>query len=384
MKKIKKIVACVMVTAMAMGMMVGCSEKENKSNDGGNKTESASKDTEGDDKVKITLLGAGYGDKSFWDSSKLGVERAGEEFSDKIEVNVVDMSSDEKKWQSAIHEAGESDADVIITGSFQQKENVEEIAGDYPDKKWVVFDTDVDYDTYGLENVYSMGYKANESGFLAGMVAAHMTTTSNEGINSEKVIGFIGAMENNLVIQNFLIGYIEGAKYVDPEIKVAVSYIGSFSDSAKAKEIALAQFNSQGVDTIFSVAGAAGMGAIEAASNAGKYVIGVDSDQSLLYEGREEQDRIITSALKRVDESLVYTIDRYLNDQIPFGTYEMLGIKEGACGIVYNDIMTSYIDEAFINTLKETETKLSDGEIVVPTLDDFTTEEFDSLVNSVK
>lgn len=375
MKKVKKIIIGMMVTTMAMGTMVGCGSKAEKQDGGAPKN---------GEKINITLLAAGFGDKSFWDSSKSGVEEIGKQFGDKVEVNIVDISSDEKKWPTAIREAGDSDTDIIITGSFQQKENVEEIAQEYPDKKWIVFDTDVDYENNKLDNVYSMGYKANESGFLAGMVAAELTTTDNEGINQDKTIGFIGAMENNPVIQNFLIGYIEGAKFVDKEIKVAVSYVGGFSDSAKAKEMALAQFNSNNVDVIFSVAGAASTGAIEAASNVGKYVIGVDSDQSLLYEGRAEQKSIVTSALKRVDNSLIYTIKRHLDSGIPFGTYEILGVKEGATGIVYNDILSKYIDGDFIKELKDTETKLSEEKIKVPTAEKLGSTGVTELVNSVK
>lgn len=368
--KFKRVLASILVGTMAMSL-VGCGGKEDK-------------DTASDDKVKVTLLGGGFGDKSYWDSAKAGTDKLTELYGDKVEVNVVDMSIDPKKWIPAMYDAAESDADIIISGGFQQRENMQTVASEYPDKHWIMFDSALDYENNDIENVYNMDYKANESGYLAGMVAAHMTTTANEGINPEESIGFIGGMDNNPAINDFLIGYIEGAKAVNPEIKVAVSFLGTFDDSAKGKEATLAQFNSNKVDIVFAAAGSAGIGCIEAAANEGKYFIGVDSDQSLLYEGRAEQDRIVTSALKNVGNSIVYAVEKYINDELPIGEYEILGVKEGAAGIVYNDILKSYVDEDFLNTLKEAEEKISSGEIKVTSSDDLTSDEITKLIDSVK
>lgn len=375
--KFKKALVFTILGSMVIGT-VGCGGGNNGDNTGD--TQPAG----GKDKVKVTLLGAGYGDKSYWDSAKKGAEELKNVYADQVEVNIVDMSPDTKKWISAMHEAGESDADVIITGGFQQKENVEEIAGQYPDKQWIMFDSELDYESYELENAYSMGYMANQSGYLAGMTAAYLTTSDNDGINEDNVIGFVGGMDNNPVVNDFLVGYIEGAKAVDPDIKMAVSYVNSFEDSAKAKEIAMAQFNSSNVDVIFSVAGASGTGCIESAFNEGKYVIGVDSDQSLLYEGREEQKCIVTSALKRVDKSIVYAIGKHLDGSLPYGKYELLGLKEEAVGIVYNDIMNSYVDESFTKELQQAEKDMADGKITVSTAFDMTNDEVKALVETVK
>lgn len=369
--KSKKIISLVLASVLTMSMLAGCGEK------------ASTPEGEKSDKLKVTLLGAGYGDKSFWDSAKTGVEQAGETYKDKIEINVVDMSPDTKKWNAAMHEAGESDADLIITGGFQQIDNMYDIIPQYTDKKWIGFDTALDYSKADLENVYTMGYMANQSGYLAGMTAAYMTTSKNEGINEDKVVGFVGGMENTPIVGDFLVGYIEGIKAVDPEIKVITSYVNSFEDSAKGKEIALSQFNSK-ADVVFSVAGAAGTGCIEAAANVGKYVIGVDSDQSLLYEGRPEQKHIVTSALKKVDESIVYSIGRALEEKLPYGTYEVLGAKENAIGLVYNDIFKSYVDEDFQAKLKAAEEDLKADKIKVTSAFDMTNDEIKELADSVR
>ena len=145
---------------------------------------------------------------------------------------------------------------MIILGTWQMTESLEAIAPWNPNVKYIIFDTEVDYSKGNLDNVYSITYKQNEGSFLAGALAAMITNSDLPKVNSDKAIGFLGGMDIP-VINDFLVGYIEGALYIDPEIKVDISYIGSFDDSAKGKEMALAQYN-RGVDIGFNVAGQAG------------------------------------------------------------------------------------------------------------------------------
>lgn len=370
----RRLLSLAIVMVITLSFAMGCG----KSNDvtAGNK--------DAGKKIKVTLLGAQFGDKSYWDSSKKGIETAGEKFKDKIEINVVDMSPDRTKWKDALIEASEGNSDLIITGTWDQEENLEELASKYPNKKYILFDSPVDYVKYDCKNVYSMGYKANESGYLAGMVAAYMTTSKNKGINPDKAIGFVGGMDNTPIINDFLVGYIEGAKVIVPDIKVAVSYVGSFTNSPKAKELALAQFNSRNVDIVFSVAGASGAGTIEAASEVGKYAVGVDSDQSALYEGRKEQSAIVTSALKRVDNSILNSISKYLGGTLSFGKYEVLGINEDAIGIVKNDIFKSQVDADFTGKIEKAEQQLKNGQIKVTSAFDISQEQVKKMVDSVQ
>ncbi|MGL5694911.1 MAG: BMP family lipoprotein, partial [Peptostreptococcaceae bacterium] len=148
------------------------------------------------------------------------------------------------------------------------------------------------------------------------------------------------------------------------DVKVEVAYIGSFTDTAKAKEITLAQY-SNGADVVFTAAGPASAGSVEAAKDAKKYVIGVDSDQALAYEGKEEQKYIISSALKNIDTSLVAAMDEYLNDSLEFNTHSVLGIKENAVGLAENDIYTSTVSEEIRNKVNEVSKELKEDKIKV-------------------
>ena len=98
-----------------------------------------------------------------------------------------------------------------------------------------------------------------------------------ERINDRKVIGFVGGQDIP-VINDFRVGYEQGARHVDSEVQVLATYVGSFSDPARGKELGLAQIE-QGADIVFGVASESGLGVIEAAQERGHYAIGVDSDQ---------------------------------------------------------------------------------------------------------
>ena len=85
-----------------------------------------------------------------------------------------------------------------------------------------------------------------------------------------------------------MVGFEAGAKSVNPDVDVVVAYADTFGDPALGKELTLAQYN-QGVDIVFPVAGATGIGSFEAAKELGEgyWVIAADTDQSQL--GAEHQ-----------------------------------------------------------------------------------------------
>lgn len=367
----KKILSTLFAIGLSATFLVGCGA-------GGDETASSS------DKVNVKLLVTGaLGDKGINDSANAGAKQIEEQFGDKVDVEVVEMGFDQTKFEPALIDASESDADVIITGGWDMKEHVENTAELYPDKKFLIYDTDVNYDEYNLENVYSMTYKQNEAGFLAGTLAALVTTSDMELANPEKVIGFVGARDTSAVINDFLVGYIEGAKFVDKDMKVEVAYVGSFTDTAKAKELTLAQY-SNGADVVFTSAGPASAGSVEAARDSKKYIIGVDSDQALAYEGKEEQKYIISSALKRVDNSLALTMESLLNDSLEFNSHSVLGIKENAVEMAENDIYTSTVTEEIRNKVAETAEQLKEDKVKVNTAIGMQEKQLKEIINSAK
>ena len=372
----KKFLCSTLAMAMAASMLFGCaSESKTETTAAAGETTAAAAETTAEaakaetngEKLKVTLLVTGsFGDKAFNDSAQAGMEKLEAELGDKVEVNMVEMGSDKTKFEGSMLDACESDADLIITGLWDMKEITEKVAQEFPEKKFIIFDTDVDYTIGDLSNVYSMSYKQNEGAFLAGVLAASVTSSDMEFANEDAVIGFVGAKDTAAVINDSAVGYIEGAQFVNPDIKVLVSYVGSYVDSATAKELALTQYSS-GADCVFVAAGPASVGVIEAGAESQKYVIGVDSDQALAYEGKDEANYIISSAIKGVGDSLFSSIERAQAGELPYGEHETLGLAEGAVGLADNEIYNTVVPEDVRTAVDGAKEKLLAGEVTVDT-----------------
>jgi len=333
--------------------------------------------------LKVALLINGtLGDRSFFDSAYDGVVAAEKELG--INFKLVEMGYDQSVWDPTLADIAEQDYDVIILGTWQMTESLEEIAPWNPDKKFIIFDTSVDYSKGNLDNVYSIEYKQNEGSFLAGALAAMVTNSQMPLANSGKAIGFLGGMDIP-VINDFLVGYIEGALYIEPQVKVDISYIGSFDDSAKGKEMALAQYN-RGVDIGFNVAGQAGLGQLDAAKDANRYAIGVDSDQALLFETTDpvKADLIVTSMLKRIDNSLVRALKMHIEGTLPYGEAEALGLAEEAVGLADNAYYQKLISPEFRAELEKLAEKIQKGEIQVSSALGMPAQELNALRDSVR
>jgi len=318
----------------------------------------------GGEKLKIVLyLNGNLGDKSFFDSANRGLEMVIKEFG--VSGRTIEGGYDPAAWEPDIQQLSEGDWDIIILGTWQLVEIIEKIAPKHLEKKYIVYDTAVDYSKGGFENVYSILYKQNEGSFLVGALAALCTSSDLPLANPEKTIALLGGMDIP-VINDFKVGYIQGAHYIDPKVKVLVSYVGSFNDPAKGKELALAQYD-QGADITFNLAAESGLGLLDAAKEKKRYAIGVDSDQYLLFKDSdpEKASYIVTSMMKNVDNSIYRAIDLYIKGELKFGVAEDLGIKEGGVGVADNENFNKLIPEDFRKKVKEIEEKILAGEIVV-------------------
>ncbi len=285
-------------------LLIGCSTKQEPSEK--SNTDTPTGDKEGKSPSVVFVVTGQLGDKSFNDSAASGIEMIKNKLG--FETKIIEIGRDQTKWEPTFMDLSEEGKyDIIITNGSNAKEVIQSVASEFPDQKYILFDTEIEK---GLnDNVYAIGYKQNEGSYIAGVMAALVTTSDMEYANEDKKIGFIGGSEHP-IISDFLVGYIEGAKSVVPDIKVLVSYIGSWDDTAKGKETALAQF-AQGVDITFPAAEQAGLGCVEAAVEKGKYIVGVDSDQAMLFKGVDEDKAnvILTSVLKEVGQSLLRAME---------------------------------------------------------------------------
>ena len=313
-------------------------------------------------KVKVVLYVNGtLGDKSFFDSAARGIDQAVKELG--IVGKVVEGGFDSSRWEPDILQLAEGDWDIVIAGTWQLQEFVEKIAPNHPEKKFFTYDTTVNYDNGNLGNVYSILYSQNEASFLTGALAAMITTSDLPLANADKVIGFLGGMDIP-VINDFKVGFEEGAAYIDPAVKVLVMYAGSFSDSAKGKELTLAMFD-QGADITFNVAGQVGLGGIDAAKEQNKYTLGVDSDQYMEFveTDAEKASHIVTSMMKNVDYSIFRGIEMHIAGTLKYGEAEILDIEKGGVGLADNENYQKVATAEMRAKIDEIAKKITSGEI---------------------
>jgi basic membrane protein A len=325
-----------------------------------------------DEPLKITLVVNGVlGDKSFFDSAQRGMDQLIEDGYN-VEVNTIELGIDPAGWETGLSDAmADTEAyDLLIVGTFQMGEFLGARAHLYPDKEFVMYDAPVPYENAELcvdacQNVYSVLYAQNEGSFLAGVYAGAITVSGLEGTDPEPIIGAVGGQDIP-VINDFIVGYEQGACLVNPESQVLVQYAGSWNDPAKGKEIALAMYE-QKADIVFQIAGGTGVGIFEAAQEQSRFAIGVDSDQATIIADTDpdQAQYILTSMLKNVDYSLYRAVDMYLNDELPLGEIETIGIADGGVGLADNDIYYDNTPENILDLIDAVTEAVEAGDITI-------------------
>ena len=322
---------------------------------------------EGDVYNVAYLVNGNLGDKSFFDSAEAGLAKLVED--GRIECTTIEMGGtdeDQPTWLSTLYDVSASEEyDVIICGTYQMPDYLKEVATEYPDQKYVIFDDN----TYVGENanVLNLTYKQNDMGYLVGVYAACMTTdTSLNNINADPVVGFVGGVDSP-VINDFLIGFIEGAQSVNPDIKIDTRYTNDYVDTAIAKEYGLSMINDNKCDIIWGVAGNAGNGAAEAALETGKaWFIGVDSDQELTL-SPDLAALTLTSGLKKIGNSLIWVFDELDAGNEYWGTEVTLGLAEGGVGIVTDKNFDKYASDDTKAAVAAAQEAVLSGSITVDT-----------------
>jgi basic membrane protein A len=167
-------------------------------------------------------------------------------------------------------------------------------------------------------------------------------------------------------INDFLIGYIDGIKYIDPSIKLLTSYVGSFEDVPKCLEMTTQLYN-QGAQIVYAPTSQSLLGAATASSNVDKYLIGCYTD---IWTAMKDTDsnmvrNVISSSLKKVGESLVVAM-RGLQDGSMSTTenYDM-GIKNGSVGLADNDNYKKIVPSSIRAKLDTIAQKVGNEEIPV-------------------
>lgn len=232
---------------------------------------------------------------------------------------------------------------VIIGHGFEFGDVALRVAPDYPDIKFIV---DSNPDVHAA-NVAGITGKSWEAAYLCGVVAGLMSKTG-------KIGGIAGFDFPILVAQ--MEAYKLGAQSVNPNIEVTIVYIGSFEDVAKAKEATLAQV-SAGVDVIFHIADAAGVGIIQACEEKGIYAVGWGIDQNFL-----APKTVLTSMLFSGAELLVQDVQKVV-DGTWTGEVRLYGLSTGVVNIAdYHGLVPADVAAK----VEQARQDILSGKIVVP------------------
>jgi basic membrane protein A and related proteins len=260
-------------------------------------------------KLALVLDKGGKDDKSFNSAAFEGASRAQKELGATIKfVEATDDNSFEPMLRSFA--TSDKNYDLIVSVGFAQMEALKKVAAAYPQKRFAIVDAQVD-----APNVKSLLFEEHQGSYLVGALAAMTSKTGK--------VGFIGGMDIPL-IRRFELGYRAGVEKVNPKAKLVSNYIGvtgeAWNNPAKAKELALSQYGG-GVDVIFGAAGASNYGMFDAAEEAKKLAIGVDSNQNWIKPGY-----VLTSMLKRVDQAVFQATKEVVDGKFKGGV-ERFGLQ---------------------------------------------------------
>ena len=377
----KRTISLLLALVMVFGLVACGAKTETKAPEAAAPAENAAP---AEDALKVMyLVNGSLGDKGFFDSAASGINMMASELG--AETKIVEMGRDETSYESNYLDVSDQDWDLIVSGTFSVLELVQEIAVQYPEKEYLVFDCSIDFNAVTTGNVLGLNYYSNQGAFLSGVLAAKLLLEAEDAKidATNKTLGFIGSMDTP-GINDFLVGYLEGVKYVDPSIKVLCSYVGSFEDVTKCMEMTTQLYN-QGAQIVYAPVSQSILGSATAAANCDKYLIACDQD---LYTQLSESDaklaaNIITSSLKNVGESLFTAVKSLQDGTMVMGNNYTLGLDSGAVGLAKNANYEAIVPEAIRTAIEEVEGKIISGELEVSSAFTMTNDEVVALRDSM-
>lgn len=294
------------------------------------------------------LAGAGgLGDQSYNDMTMAGLGKAQQVYNFSLIVQETEgtHASQVKGMQNLLDQG----AQVIVANGAGLGSLVMEYSPQYPQILFIVNDFPIE----GLANVASTSFAHEEGSYLAGILAASVATTGS--------IGFIGGADLP-VIHSFLHGFSSGAQSVLDTVSITSTYVSPAGDYSGFTNPSLGyalatEMYKNGVEVIFSVAGLTGNGIIQAAREQKKLVIGVDADQDHMAKGY-----VLTSMMKRLDQSTYLEIDKIMNNNFIAGTTHY-SLKNGGVSLSPMRYTRQLVSDKIMATIQQAETDIISGKI---------------------
>lgn len=308
---------------------------------GSTEAQKAPEQSEGGKKAAM-ITAQPLGDKGVTDNTYEGFKRGCEEFG--YEPTVVEVQAGE--YEETLRALCQEGYDIIMPCWSALEDACAKVSAEYPDSEFIMVFSEIE-----LPNVKSLISKQEGGSYLAG-VAAAMTTKNDH-------IAFMGGSDNPQ-INKFLAGYDAGAKAVNPDIKIDVTWVGSFDDPAKGKELALMLYD-QGADIIYVAAAASSTGVFDAAKETGGMVVGCDVDQNGIVPGQ-----VIGSMVINYGNWVYQAFQEREDGGLKFGAYKY-GLENDGLDLLLPEESVYKTPDDIAAAVAEAKEKILSGEIVAPT-----------------
>ena len=340
-----------LLAALALIVAVGAA-----SCGGGDDNESAGDTTTSEsmsgEKVALVSDTGGLDDKGFNQFSIVGFKRALSDFGLKDRIYVSKTADDYLPNLTAAAQDGNK---LVVGVGFLLGPSVAQAADQFPDVKFAGVDQFFGGDgckkagTCTRPNVVGMVYPTEQSGYVAGVVAALMSKSGTVSTVGGKKIPSV---------DNWIAGFQQAVHDTKPSVKTLNAYSQDFEDLAKCKEIALDQI-ANGSDVVFQVAGKCGLGALDAACEKGKIGIGVDVDQS------GQGKCVIVSALKPLETSVYEMVKTFNEGKFKGGGNTFYGVQQLPDAQLLTDFHGN-VPQSVKDAAAKAEEGLKDGSIKPP------------------
>jgi basic membrane protein A and related proteins len=352
-RTIHRLAALLACGLLAFGLACGGEDDDGDGSAGGTTTETtAMTETGGDGEgVRVGLVSdvGRFNDRSFNQSALEGLRRAETDL--QAEVRPVESRAT-ADYVPNLSTLARQDFDLTIGVGFLLAEAVNTTATRFSDASFAIIDYSVKAPPFKSNpNVQGLTFATNENSYMIGCLAGLMAQEKG----GKQVISAVGGIKLPTV-DIFIAGYRAGAKKCNPQIRVLIGYSQDFVAQDKCKEVALNQI-AQGSQAIFQVAGGCGLGALDAAKGRGVWGIGVDRDQADL------GAHILTSAVKRVDQSVFLTAEAVKNGEFKGGTDAVFDLENE--GVAVGKISPK-VPQELVDQMNELKPQIVDGTIKVP------------------
>jgi simple sugar transport system substrate-binding protein len=223
-------------------------------------------EAEADDPFRVGLLVSGPANDEGWNQQAYdALLRTEEELG--AEISYVELEENPAAFEKAYRDYASEGYDIILGHGFQFEDAALTVAEEFPDIWFFVSSS-----TIAEGNVIGVDVDDAQPFYLLGVIAGSMGNGA----------GLVGGVEIPPISESFT-GFINGARSVNPDFPVSVTYLGNWNDIAAAKEAALGQI-AEGADFLAPNANIAGQGVYQAVQETDEeaWAFGTFGDQTEL------------------------------------------------------------------------------------------------------